>query len=74
MRDESVLYQLEKAWLEPDGPPEREPIHECSLCDYGVCSGVEYIEYNDKIICYECLDQMTTNEILEALKIQVHTA
>ena len=68
------FYLAEKAYLTPPDPPERKPIYECKACKDGVCEDEDYIEYNDEIICYECLDQMTTSEILKTLNIQVHTA
>lgn len=53
--------RAEAAWLTP---PEQIPeiIYECCLCGAEICSGEEYLETCEGMLCPECLDSVTIRE------------
>lgn len=54
----------------PNAPEPKTSIR-CGICDTGLTEDEEYIEAPDgSIICDVCLDDMTTDDLLEALDIQ----
>lgn len=68
------FYLDEIAWLTPPDPPEREPIHECAFCSDGICADERYIETPSGYICGLCLEDLSVQEVLEELEVEVKTA
>ncbi len=54
--------------------PDTEPIYGCCNCDYGIMEGDAYIETNKGKVCMECLEDMTTCEILELVGVTIERA
>lgn len=47
--------------------PEPTPIYECTKCGYGIFEGEKYFDSPDGYICEECMEEMSSKEILELL-------
>lgn len=54
--------------------PEPKPEHECSKCGYGIYAGDKYLDGPAGYVCRECLDDMTSGEILKLLGESLATA
>jgi len=54
--------------------PEPVVVYNCSNCGEGILDGDEYVEIDGKYICMDCLDNMTTKELLETCGYEVETA
>lgn len=52
----------------PDG------MFECASCGEVIEYGTEYVEIGDHKYCFCCIDNMTTNELIEAFGGDVKTA
>lgn len=45
--------------------PEQMPKYTCSICGYGIYPGDKYLDGVDGEICENCLDDMTTTELIK---------
>lgn len=54
--------------------PEPEPVYTCDKCGYGIFAGDKFFDGPEGYICEECLDDMTTDEILEMFGEKLQTA
>lgn len=54
--------------------PEPEPVYTCNKCGYGIFDGDKFFDGPEGYICEECLDDMTTDEILEMFGEKLQTA
>ncbi len=54
--------------------PEPKPKYECSKCGYGIYAGDKYLDGPEGYVCKECLDDMTSGELLEMLGESLATA
>lgn len=54
--------------------PEPEPVYTCNKCGYGIFDGDKFFDGPEGHICEECLDDMTTDEILEMFGEKLQTA
>lgn len=46
----------------------------CDECREPICDGETYYEINGEVICKNCIDNMTTSELLDFLGYEDHTA
>lgn len=53
---------------------EEKPIYVCDECGYGIFEGDKFFDSPDGYICKDCLENMTTNELLELLDVELRTA
>ena len=54
--------------------PEPEPVYTCNKCGYGIFDGDTFFDGPEGYICEECLDDMTSDEILEMFGEKLQTA
>lgn len=54
--------------------PEPEPVYTCNKCGYGIFDGDKFFDGPEGYICEECLDDMTSDEILEMFGGKLQTA
>lgn len=54
--------------------PEPEPLYYCSVCGGGIYMGDKYYCGLDSEICSGCMDDMTTDELLELFGESLRTA
>lgn len=54
--------------------PEPEPVYTCNKCGYGIFDGDKFFDGPEGYICEECLDDMTSDEILEMFGEKLQTA
>lgn len=54
--------------------PEPVPVHRCEKCGEGIFEGDKYFNGQEGYICEECLDDMTSGELLEMLGESLATA
>lgn len=60
----------------PRCPNAQEPKkeYECCICGYGLFKGDKYLYGLEGYVCKECLDDMTSGELLEMLGESLETA
>lgn len=54
--------------------PEPVAVHRCGKCGEGIFKGDKYFDGQGGCICEECLDDMTSGELLEMLGESLATA
>lgn len=54
--------------------PEPEEVEHCEYCDEGIFEDEKMIEVNGKFYHLDCLDDMTTTELLELLGVEIEVA
>ena len=54
--------------------PEPPSVHTCKDCGEGIVSGDEFAEINGEYYHIECLENMTTRELLALLDVYTETA
>lgn len=54
--------------------PEPEPMYWCCECGEGIFEGDKYFQYGNSEICEACMDEKTTEEMLELFEERLRTA
>lgn len=54
--------------------PEPVPIYTCDKCGYGIFDGDKFFDSPEGYICNDCLEDMTTQELLKLCEIELKTA
>lgn len=54
--------------------PEPVPVHKCEKCGEGIFEGDKYFNGQEGYICEECLDDMSSSELLELVGESLATA
>lgn len=53
---------------------EQKPVCECALCGYGIYTGQKYYDGADGFVCEDCMNGMSTSELMEMFGEEMKTA